>query len=143
MHIWTMHTSRLYFLQFQYSMVFYGFVPEWIKLWNTNYLCISCFFKIFMAQIPCFKNRLHIFVVFKQIPDVEHTIEQDVGGTYWNSFARLHRFYNCICQIWQGYVMNVQAVLYSTLQGGTVYWLWHTVYLQRQTVPRQIVVLSL
>ncbi len=139
-----MHECRLYFLQFQYSMVFYGFVPEWIKLWvQTTYVSlICCFFKIFMAQIPCFKNWLHIFVVFKQIPDVEHTIEQDVGGTYWNSFARLHRFYNCIFQIWQGYVMNVQALLYSSSQGEQSTDFYIHIRVQCQTVPRQIVVLS-
>ncbi len=83
-----MHTCRLYFLQFQYSMVFYGFVPEWIKLWSTNYLCISCllFFKIFMAQIHFFNNRLHIFVVFKQIPDVKHTVGQYVLKHFIDNF---------------------------------------------------------
>jgi hypothetical protein len=100
-----------------------------------------------MAQTPCFKNRLHIIVVFKQIPDVEHTVGQDVGVTYCNIFlysslARLHRFHNCIFQIWQGYVMNLQALRYSTSQGEQFTDFYMTIRVQCQTVPRQIVVLS-
>jgi hypothetical protein len=46
-----------------------------------------------------------------------------------------------VFQIWQGYVMNVQAVLYSTLQGEQ--FADFDIYLQCQTFPRQIVFLSL